>query len=59
MSQKCRNVKKDNIVKENISGTFGNFGKVQLRTLEISEYFLGFLDSVDGITEEYVQAFII
>jgi hypothetical protein len=29
------------------------FGKVQLRTLGISEYALGFVVCVDGITEEY------
>jgi hypothetical protein len=29
------------------------FGKVQIRTLGISEYALGFVEGVDGITEEY------
>jgi hypothetical protein len=31
------------------------FGKVQLRTLGISEYALGFVECVDGMTEEYVR----
>jgi hypothetical protein len=34
------------------------FRKVQLRTLEISEYILGVSGCVDGTREEYVQAFI-
>jgi hypothetical protein len=63
-------VNKDNFVKDNNSGTVLNcilesvvkdqyFGKVQLRTLGISQYILGFVECVDGITEEYVQAFIL
>jgi hypothetical protein len=35
------------------------FGKVHLRTLGITEYALGFVECVDEITEEYVQAFIV
>jgi hypothetical protein len=35
------------------------FGKVKLRTLGITEYYFGFAECVDEITEEYVQASIL